>query len=113
METLSEKEVLEESVVAFAIGGEETIRIFGPVGHFFAGVFETEGDDVFGVGAASAEAILEFFVGGGHHEEVDEGALDFFVGVGAHLLGSLDVDVHDDVFAGASRKVRTSERRVP
>ena len=99
VETLGEEKMLEEGVVAFAVGGEEAVRILGPVGDFFAGIFEAEGDDVFGVGAAATEAVLEFFVGGGHHEEVDEGELDVLVGMGADLLGALDVDVHDDVFA--------------
>lgn len=44
--------------------------------NFLESVVHTEFDDLGRIGAASGEAFEEFFVVGGHDEEVDERPLD-------------------------------------
>lgn len=99
-EAFGGEEGLEAGEVVFAVGGDEAVGVAGPVLHFAEGVGHAEGDGFGAVGAASGEAGAEFAFAGGHDEEVDAGALDVGVGAAADLVGTLDIDVHDDVAAG-------------
>ena len=98
-EPLGEEEGLELAVVRFAIFGEKEKGIVLPVGHFFQGVFEAEGDDLIGVRSSSGETLFEVIFVGGHDEEVHEGCLDGGVFAGADECGALDVDIHYYVLA--------------